>query len=175
MNVLYNCKSFASTIGSCSHNVIFLQPDVEVILIPRANYLTGYQLALDEVKPLHITYVDSSLSVFVDQKAPWGGPFFYYVSDQLLNYFKIAPVHSKKYWKKNFCDFDNYITIGLQQHKPEDCLAPLSYRKRAVAYLQQYLNTSPFSKFVRRWPLSGDFAYCIWNARILDESSERES
>ena len=35
-------------------------------MIPRANYLTGYQVALDEVQALDITYVDASLSVFVN-------------------------------------------------------------------------------------------------------------
>ena len=79
-------------------------------MIPRANYLTGYQVALDEVQALDITYVDASLSVFVNQKYPWVGPFFYYVSDQLVRYFGKTPVHDKRYWKDNYSDFDQYDT-----------------------------------------------------------------
>ena len=31
-----NCSSFASSVGSCSHNVIFLRDNTEVILLPRS-------------------------------------------------------------------------------------------------------------------------------------------
>ena len=75
LNILANCEFFASTIGSCSHNIIFLPEGASVYLIPRAFYLTGYQVALGEVINLNIYYVDSSLSVLVRRNNPWEGPF----------------------------------------------------------------------------------------------------
>ncbi|MBR3745496.1 MAG: DUF563 domain-containing protein [Selenomonadaceae bacterium] len=84
LNLLINCESFASTIGSCSHNQIFLRDNVEVILIPRAfNRFTGYQLPLDQVHPLNINYVDSSLSIFVNDYAD----YCYVISEQLKRFF----------------------------------------------------------------------------------------
>ena len=65
LNLLINADSFASTIGSCSHNSIFLRDGTETILIPRfANHFTDYQRAIDQVRSLNSNYVDSSLSIF---------------------------------------------------------------------------------------------------------------
>ncbi len=87
LNMFLNCKSFVSTAGSVSHNILFLRDNTEVILIPRANFITEYQLAIDSVHNLDITYVDSSFSLFVNHRHPWGGPFFYVVSNELQKYF----------------------------------------------------------------------------------------
>ncbi len=112
LNILVNCESFASTIGSCSHNIVFLRDNTEVILIPRANYLTGYQLALDQVHNLNITYVDSTLSLLA-AKAPWDGPFYYFISKQLMHYFNEEIDKGFSYWHKNFKDIKTYIQYGL--------------------------------------------------------------
>ena len=88
--------SFASTIGSCSHNIIFLPEGASVYLIPRAFYLTGYQVALGEVINLNIYYVDSSLSVLVRRNNPWEGPFYYIQSDNLKSLFNIEIKYDKR-------------------------------------------------------------------------------
>jgi len=65
LNLMINAESFASTLGSCAHNSIFLRDDKECVFIPRsANAFTAYQPALDQVHPLNVNYVDSSMSVF---------------------------------------------------------------------------------------------------------------
>ena len=166
MNLLYHCKAFAATIGSCAHNMIFLQPGAQVTLIPRAQYLTGYQLALEELQPLDIRYVDANLSVFANGKAPWAGPFFYYVSDELIRAFGGQPVHDRKYWKDNFKNFNEYIALGLYHYSTNNCNPPREYLQMTVAYLQQYLNTSVWSRFVRRWGMKDIFSYCDWMDRI---------
>ena len=84
--MLAGCRSFASTIGSCSHNIIFLPDNAEAILIPRSYYLNGYQSALDQVHNLNITYIDSSLSIFAGAKL-YAGPHLYYISKNLRKYF----------------------------------------------------------------------------------------
>lgn len=87
LNVLINCESFASTIGSSSHNIVFLRDGTEVILIPRSNYVLGYQLALDKVHNLKVNYIDSSFSVFTGRNNPWDSPFLYFVSRNLRKFF----------------------------------------------------------------------------------------
>lgn len=84
LNVLINADSFASTLGSCSHNSIFLRDGAEVILIPRVGKrLTGFQQTLDQVHPLNVAYVDSSLSIFNKRN----GPYCFIISDRLKNFF----------------------------------------------------------------------------------------
>lgn len=84
LNVLANCESFASTLGSCSHNVVFMKDNAEVILIPRSCYLTGHQDPLDQMRNNNVTYIDSSLSIFQPSN---GGPFCYIISNQLKKFF----------------------------------------------------------------------------------------
>lgn len=88
LNMLIQCKKFASTLGSGSHNTVFLGDDAEVILIPRAGYLGGYQQTPDYVADNKVTYIDSTMSIAVNNKAPWEGPFCYIVSEQLMKYFE---------------------------------------------------------------------------------------
>ena len=84
LNVLINAESFASTLGSCSHNSIFLRDGAEVILIPRAaNRFTAYQLQIDQVHPQAVNYVDSSLSTFDTRN----GPYCFIISPQLKKFF----------------------------------------------------------------------------------------
>lgn len=111
LNILTNCRYFASTIGSCSHNSVFLPDNTDVCLIPRANYLTGYQLALDQVNKINVKYVDSSLSIFVDQRSPWVGPFYYYVSDELKKCFGIEDDS-----RNSFSDFRVYKDVSFARN-----------------------------------------------------------
>ena len=102
LNILINCSNFAATIGSCSHNALFLKDDTEIILIPRANYLNDYQLAIDQVHPQNIHYIDCSFSIFAG-KSPWGGPFLYFISSNLRKFFNDPDTESiicsSDFWK----------------------------------------------------------------------------
>ncbi len=117
LNILLNCKCFASTIGSCSHNSIFLENDASVILIPRANYLTGYQMTVNTLWNQSITIVDCHLSVFVNKDFPWEGPFFYYVSQNLKDYFEDRSINNRLYWRENFKDYKYYIKDNQKRIK----------------------------------------------------------
>lgn len=84
LNVLINAQSFASTLGSCAHNSIFLREGTETILIPRAaNRFTDYQRAIDQLNNLNAVYVDSSLSVFEKMN----GPYCFILSRELKKFF----------------------------------------------------------------------------------------
>ena len=66
LNLLINAESFASTLGSCSHNSVFLRDNIEAIFIPRRNEYMFHQEALNQVHPINAYYVDSSLSIFYE-------------------------------------------------------------------------------------------------------------
>lgn len=83
LNILINCESFVSTLGSCAHNSIFLRDGTETIFIPRSKDFTGYQETLNLVHPLNVNYVDSSLSVF-NVTHDWE---CYIISEQLKRFF----------------------------------------------------------------------------------------
>lgn len=85
LNLLINAKSFASTLGSCAHNSIFLRDGAEAIFIPRAaERFTDHQGVLNQVHPLNVNYVDSSLSVF----EKFNGIYCFIISEQLKKFFK---------------------------------------------------------------------------------------
>ena len=84
LNYLVNCESFASTLGSCSHNSLFLREGTEAIFIPRAPFLfTSYQELLNQVNSLNAHYVDSSLSVFGELHES----YCFIISEQLKRFF----------------------------------------------------------------------------------------
>lgn len=140
LNILMNCRYFASTIGSCSHNSVFLPDNTNVCLIPRANYLTGYQLALDQVNNLNVKYVDSSLSIFVNQNTPWTGPFYYYVSDELKKCFGIEADSGDC-----FSDFRLYKDISFARNK--NIGAPEYYSKIAYEKIGVWMQQKMSYKF----------------------------
>lgn len=84
LNMLINCESFVSTLGSCAHNSLFLPDNAETILIPRAaNRFTGFQQVVDQVHPINANYIDSSLSIF----ETFNGPYCFIISEQLKKFF----------------------------------------------------------------------------------------
>jgi len=84
LNILTNCENFASTLGSISHNTIFMKEGMEAIYIPRYPSYNVYQLALDTLQDLNIYYIDSSISVcYLDYR----GPYCYIISDHLKKFF----------------------------------------------------------------------------------------
>ena len=87
LNMFLNCKDLVSTVGSASHNLVFLRDHSRVCLIPRTSFISEYQFALDTIHDLDISYVDSSLSLYVHKNHPWGGPNYYIISEQLQSFF----------------------------------------------------------------------------------------
>ena len=84
LNVLIKAESFASTLGSCAHNSVFLRDGTEAIFIPRAaNRLTFYQQLLDQVSCLNPNYIDSTFSIFTMRN----NTFCFIISEQLKKFF----------------------------------------------------------------------------------------
>ena len=136
LNLLINADSFASTLGSCAHNSVFLRDNVEVILIPRAaKRLTGYQQILDQIHPINANYVDSSLSIL----ETFNGPYCFIISRQLKKFFGDS---FDGYEEDDFKTFLTYVknsmsrgftlnTTALQYYAPiyQDFLTQLGRRE----------------------------------------------
>lgn len=142
LSIYQNCECLASTIGSCAHNSVFMKKGASLILIPRGNYVTEYQSTLNHVNDLNVTYVDSSLSVFASKQDPWVGPYYYYVSENLLRLFGYDKSYYKNYVKYNFKDFKRYTLSALYHgtitnHQPCD-----TYEKILTEYLKQLKENS---------------------------------
>ena len=103
-NLLINCESFASNIGSCAHDSVFLRDGTETIMIPRSsNAFTGYQQAIDQASSLNANYVDSTLSVFNVRH----DSFCYVISEQLKRFFGDK---WNGYEEEDFKVFLDYVT-----------------------------------------------------------------
>lgn len=143
INMLVNCESFASTVGSCSHNSVFLRDNTDVILIPRSNYMNGYQLALDKVHNLNITYIDSSFSIFVNTQS-YVGSFLLFVSSNLRKFFGDKNTKSivsykdfKRYFRLAFGFTPSLKTFGLSSIGADNSEAYKYYSVIANNYFVQ--------------------------------------
>lgn len=149
LNLLWNCKEFASTIGSCSHNVIFLKEGTRVTLIPRAYYLTEYQMALNQVYGLRLSFADASASLFVDRRAPWSGPWYFFVSPELLRCFNDGRKTDQAFWNRQLRDFQKYKRIGLRNVEGKDIVAPEFYLRKSWEYLSNIYHAGTLVKALK--------------------------
>jgi hypothetical protein len=86
LSFIKSCTTFAATEGSISHNSIFLRKECEVILLRKSNHLNPYQIAINSAKNHHVTYIDTHLSIQIDDS--FSGPFFIYLNDNLRRFAK---------------------------------------------------------------------------------------
>lgn len=132
--LLKDCESLVTTVGSCSHNCIFLNDNAELILIPRTYCLTGYQIALNEVNSLKITWLDSSFSDVVQRNYPYMGPYCLGITDNLLKFYGLE---NEKLPEKLYLDMINtyceYFAKCVVEYRKKNTQAP-DYYKSAAAY-----------------------------------------
>jgi len=84
LNLLINCESLASPLGSTSHNSVFMRDNMEVIVLSReGGYGNFYQRALSQINSANTIVIDSSLSIFYTRN----GPFCYIISEPLRKFF----------------------------------------------------------------------------------------
>lgn len=104
LNILINCESFASSVGSCAHNSVFLREGSEAILIPRiAKDFNTYQLALNSVNSIDAIYLDSTLSLFN------GSGRYFIISEQLKKFFGDK---FDGYEEEDFKNFLQYVSVS---------------------------------------------------------------
>lgn len=111
--MMINCETLASTDGSLLHNCVFMNDNKNLIIIPRGSYTTSYQDALNYLRDYKCVYVDSSLSFLISKTAKANGPFYFYISEEMYDYFLLSL--PKDYLKKNFNDAKKYVRRALKE------------------------------------------------------------
>lgn len=97
--LLYNCKYFAATEGSISHNALFCQSGTNVIIVRKCNDVNKYQMACNEIADVNVTYIDAHHSTRTLQATPWCGPFFLYDNNLIHRYFS-SGLFLLPYWMR---------------------------------------------------------------------------
>jgi hypothetical protein len=144
LKILSNCSEFASTVGSCSHNILFLNSAAHAYLIPRADFCPDYQRAIDSVFDGEITYVDCNLSIARRRSQDCVGPFYLYISTNLMRLFGELQKQDYNYWKYNFKNFQGYVMDGVKQNGLDEIQLSEEYAKRAFDAMVNY-NKSKYS------------------------------
>lgn len=130
LNILANCTDFASTIGSCSLNMIFTPNNTNVVLIPRYSALELYSLPMSQIHNMNVNFIDSALSLF--QKNSFG-PLCYIISKQLKKFFGDEAVDD--YTEEDFITFLTYVKNSISQGFKENP----ELRKYYSAILPEFL------------------------------------
>lgn len=109
IQMLMHCKSFAATEGSISHNTVFCKSGTDVVIIRKCNDVNKYQMAVNEVADVDVTYIDAHHSTKAPKNAPWVGPFFLYINKNLKRWagtpMIIIPfIFNIKWWSYYFRD-----------------------------------------------------------------------
>ena len=81
--LLKNCHSFVAAEGSIAHNSIFCKQGTKVIILRKADYVNDYQLAINEMRALDVTYVDIHHSVPPYPNSIMIGPFYLRITHEL--------------------------------------------------------------------------------------------
>ena len=141
LEMLSKCSIFVASDGSTSHNSVFLPEDAEVIIIPRSPYLTFHQLALNELYDgQKIYYIDATLSILCKGDRPTRGPFFYFVSPNLIKHIENREfVENDKWIKENFRDFEGYLRRGFYIENNRTFTAKSPYTELSMYYFNKYL------------------------------------
>lgn len=152
VTLLQNCTHFASTEGSTSHNTFFCRPQTEVCIIRKADYINEYQIMINDLCDLRVTYIKSHLSILVDKNKPWNGPFFLYVSNELCQFANI-PIAFNNF---SLRQFKKYVQISYSKHKGNIDMTNL------FDLFFDEVNTSYFCKnFIKRF-----LRYILCNGRL---------
>ena len=101
LSVLSSCQYFASTEGSIAHNAIFCRPGTQVVIVRKADYINTYQLVINAVADLDVTYkyAHRTCPPYYAGGKVSAGPFYMYQSHYLIRW---AHLHRlvRPYWMR---------------------------------------------------------------------------
>lgn len=78
-----NCSHFAATEGSVAHNSVFCRPGTNVILIRKVDLFNIWQMAINVIANLNVTYIDAHRSIRTNKQFPMVGPFYMCITPDL--------------------------------------------------------------------------------------------
>ena len=103
LSLLANCTHFAATEGSIAHNAIFCKPHTSVEIIRKADYVNYYQLVINEVADLDVTYIDAHHTTppYGDNHV-WFGPFYMCVTSYLKRWSQLNICYVPYFFKATY-------------------------------------------------------------------------
>ena len=114
--MLMQCKRFAATECSCSHAAIFCNPDCEVIILRKADYVNKYSSMIADMLGNRTVFVDANKSTMANPSLPMLGPFFLCVTPELIEYMDIGTNNSKDIIGGGICQWFKYKAY-IHSHK----------------------------------------------------------
>ena len=142
------CKILATTEGSISHNAVFMSRGTNVVIIRKCSFVNEYQIALNEINDLNVTYIDAHLSVFARQDVLTAGPFFLYVNDNMIRFSAIEGLQNTFSLNR----FRQYVnTCILLPHLEQRVIQPLFYYKKASIEIER--KKQEMRNFLNKVPL----------------------
>lgn len=99
IGLVSHCKSFVTTEGSISHISLYCKPKTDVVILRKCRWVNGYQIAINEIADLDVTYIDAHKSDNVNTAAPYFGPFYMCVNSNLEHALH-CPLFYLPYWLK---------------------------------------------------------------------------
>lgn len=91
VRILQETKTLVCTEGSISHNALFLPDGANLIILRKAPFVSYYQLMVNEIKNLNVTYIDANSSrLFYSKNEPYYGPFFLWVNRDVARFLGVA-------------------------------------------------------------------------------------
>lgn len=83
INLMAQAHVVAATEGSVAHNALFMTSGCELIVLQKADYVNNYQLLINVMAQLRVTYLPAHHSVCASKEMPWVGPFYLTVTPEL--------------------------------------------------------------------------------------------
>ena len=141
LNLLINADVFASTVGSCAHNSIFLRDNAETVYIPRYANAVLVQPIIDQVHPVNATYIDSSFSVFNVRH----DLFCFVISEQLKRFFGD---HFDGYIDADFQTFLQYFKFAVGNGRDFNLKEVQGYGSALEDFLTQLKAREDFNRLL---------------------------
>lgn len=110
-----SASSIVATEGSIAHNALFCNPNTEIVLLRKANYINNYQKAINELVDADVKYIDVHLYE-EDNGHMASGPFYVCVTPWLEKYVGHRIPHIPYYfdWKWYIFKFrKNHVFLSL--------------------------------------------------------------
>lgn len=100
--MMMNVKDIVATDGSVCHITTFCSPATKLTILMKADFLTMCQVTANQIADMKVTYVSVHHSIFVSKTAPWHGPFFLCITNNLELYFGHKIPHIPYYMRFTF-------------------------------------------------------------------------
>lgn len=82
-------RRIVTTEGSIAHTAILGNKNVELVILQKADYFNGYQLAINQIVGCNVIYITAHHSIRNNPMYVWGGPFYLCVTKELKRFLNI--------------------------------------------------------------------------------------